>query len=234
MVVQPRAPEKSAMNTAAVLFDVNETLFALDPLERLFEGASSPPGSALELWLARLLRDGFALAACDAFEEFSRIGAWHLYQLVPAIGDLSRAEAQLKQAMGQLRPHDDVEPAFARLREAGIVVATLTNGNRSLTSALLERASLSQYVQTCFDVSQAGAWKPTNKPYRMATDALGVTASATVLVAAHPWDIWGAKRAGLRAAFVDRKNVEAPAFAPRPDLQERTLDVLAEQITAGA
>jgi 2-haloacid dehalogenase len=39
-----------------------------------------------------------------------------------------------------------------------------------------------------------------------------------MLVAVHPWDIHGAKRAGLRAAWVNRQQVPYPEMLEAPDL----------------
>jgi len=53
-----------------VLLDVNETLFALSGLAPAFE-AAGVPAERMRLWFARVLRDGFALAASG-----SRPGGW--------------------------------------------------------------------------------------------------------------------------------------------------------------
>ena len=49
-----------------VAFDVIETLFSLEPLRARFEQAQLPP-DALELWFAKTLRDGFALASASTW-----------------------------------------------------------------------------------------------------------------------------------------------------------------------
>ena len=60
-----------------IAFAVVETLFPLEPLRQRLVDAGQPPG-VLELWFARLLRDGFALAASGGdrpFAEVDRRGA---------------------------------------------------------------------------------------------------------------------------------------------------------------
>lgn len=51
---------------------------------------------------------------------------------------------------------------------------------------------------------------------RTTFEALGVDARSVTLAAAHEWDLTGARRAGLRAAFVDRghKDLSPPAETP--------------------
>ena len=55
----------------AVAFDVMGTLFPLDPLREPLVGLGLPP-QALEIWFARTLRDGFALAAAGPIARSSR------------------------------------------------------------------------------------------------------------------------------------------------------------------
>ena len=52
-----------------------------------------------------------------------------------------------------------------------------------------------------------------------------------MLVAVHPWDINGAKAAGLQAAFVARNDERYPPFYKQPDLTVASLTDLADQLT---
>lgn len=54
-----------------------------------------------------------------------------------------------------------------------------------------------------------------------------------MLVAVHPWDVNGAKAAGLQAAFVARNGEPYPAFLKQPDLTIDSLTHLAEQLAKG-
>jgi hypothetical protein len=56
-------------------------------------------------------------------------------------------------------------------------------------------------------------WKPWAIVYRYAAEVLGVDPADLAFVAAHPWDTHGAKRAGLRTAYVSRR---APIFPSPP------------------
>ena len=52
-----------------------------------------------------------------------------------------------------------------------------------------------------------------------------------LLIAVHPWDIDGAKRAGMRAAWLDRRGTPYPDHFTPPDLVGRTLGEIASAIT---
>lgn len=52
-----------------VLYDVVETLLSLDPVGEQLDA----PGIPLELFFARLLRDGFAHAAAGTYQLFAKL-----------------------------------------------------------------------------------------------------------------------------------------------------------------
>lgn len=60
--------------------------------------------------------------------------------------------------------------------------------------------------------------------------AMGVEEAQAMLIAAHPWDVHGAKRAGVLAGWVDRHGQPYPeVFAP-PDVSAADLPALARAL----
>lgn len=222
-----------ARRPAAVAFDVNETLFSLDRLADAFEGAGLP-GHAIDLWFARTLASGFSLAATDAFASFARLGRSHLRRILRSFGLASDDGTldRLLDTFSELEVHEDVEPAFRRLHEAGVPVVTLTNGSGELTRQLLERNGLNRFVERCFEAAEVGRWKPRPEPYRHVAAELGVAAGALALVAVHSWDVHGAKRAGLVSAWVSRLEGELVAEVDEPDVRARSLVEAVEALLA--
>lgn len=49
-------------------------------------------------------------------------------------------------------------------------------------------------------------------------------------MAVHPWDIHGARRAGLRAGWIARRPLPYPDHFAAPDLQAPDLGALASQV----
>jgi 2-haloacid dehalogenase len=68
----------------------------------------------------------------------------------------------------------------------------------------LERAGLDGYVEQVVSVEAVRRWKPAPEPYQHAAAACGVAPGRMALVAAHAWDIHGARRAGLLTSWVSR------------------------------
>jgi 2-haloacid dehalogenase len=54
-----------------------------------------------------------------------------------------------------------------------------------------------------------------------------------MLIAAHPWDVDGARRAGLQAGWLNRSGRDYPGFFEAPDVSGETLGDLAEALLSG-
>lgn len=218
----------------AVAFDVVETLFSLESLRpRLLTAGLG--GHQLETWFASFLRDAFALEITGGYKPFREIASANLSVLLEK--ELGRADSQavdhVLDGFAELDAHDDVAPAMSALRDSGIEVATLTNGSAKVTSALLERAGLRHLVRQVISIDEIGHWKPHREVYRHCAERLGVEPHRLALVAAHPWDIQGARRSGLIAGYVARDGVAFPAAMEAPDVRGVTLvEVVAGLIEA--
>lgn len=214
-----RPPHDEGMTDPAVevvAFDVNETMFALEGLRPAFTAAGLDPAQ-VPLWFARLLRDGFALAAMGRYAPFAELAGHTLRGLAPDRVD-DAAVTGVLGAFRELDPHPDVRPALHALRAAGVPAVTLSNGSAELVEGLLARAGLAGLVDRCLSVDAVRRWKPAPEPYLYAAAELGVDPPQLALVAAHPWDCAGARAAGLRAGWVNRAGGAWPAgFAP-PDV----------------
>jgi 2-haloacid dehalogenase len=214
---------------AIAIFDVNETLSDLAPLSERFESVGAP-GHLLPTWFASTLRDGIALAATGEYADFQDIARAALHTVLAGVQELrsplDEAADHILVGMAALSVHSDVPEGMRRLHRAGIRIATLTNGSASTAEALLERAGLHDLVEGNLAVGEVGRWKPTPEPYHHACRTLDVAEGDAVLIAAHPWDVHGAKRAGLRGAWLDREERPYPRVFAQPDATARDLPAL--------
>jgi 2-haloacid dehalogenase len=78
-------------------------------------------------------------------------------------------------------------------------------------------------MEQFLSVDDAGIWKPHPDAYAYAVRTMGVEPHDAMLIAAHPWDIDGASRAGLRTAYVDRKGTPYPGHFDRADIEVDSL-----------
>ena len=202
------------------VFDVNETLSDLEALRVRFEEVGAP-GYLLEAWFAGTLRDGFALMAAGGYATFRTIAIDVLGGVLSAVEGLDRgygdAAEHIVSGLAVLDLHPDVAPGLRRLREQGVRLVTLTNGDAALTGRLLERGGVADLVERCLSVDEVGRWKPAAEPYHYAARECGVTVDRMALIAVHPWDVDGARRAGLRGGWLNRRQAPYPAFFEEPD-----------------
>ena len=211
-----------------LVLDVNETMSDLSHLRKLIEEAGLP-WTLVDLWFAHVLRDGFALATVEEEAPFAEIASHGLKQLAPDLDD--ELVATFVRSFGQLPLHRDVAPGLRALARQGVPVVTLSNGSASVADALLERDGLRDLVGQTLSVEGAGAWKPAAAAYQVALHACGLEDPAqAALVAVHPWDLHGAKRAGLRTIWVNRRGATYPTHFTRPDLTVHSFEHLATEL----
>jgi 2-haloacid dehalogenase len=221
------------MTPAVAIFDVNETLSDMAPLAARFEEVGAP-GHLLGRWFAATLRDGVALAASGDYADFRDVGRAALLVELGGVEGLARpldeAADHVLDGFGALDVHPDVPEGLRLLHARDVRIATLTNGSVSIAQGLLERAGLDQVVERNFEVAEVSRWKPAPEPYRHACRELGVGEAEAVLIAVHPWDIHGAKRAGLNAAWLNRDGRPYPSVFERPDETAGDLPALARAL----
>ncbi len=223
---------QSTRRPAVLVFDVNETLSDMSPMGARFEDVGAPAYLAKQ-WFAGLLRDGFALAAAGAAEPFSRIGAEALRASLtglPLATSLDEAVTHVMDGFSQLGVHPDVVEGVQALRELGIRLVTLSNGASSVARRLLDDAGLLESFDALLSVEDAGIWKPASGAYAYALATCGVEPADAMLVAVHPWDTDGARRAGLGSVWINRGGATYPDYFLAPDVEAMSLVDLAHQL----
>lgn len=216
-----------------VVFDVNETLSDMAPLAERFTEVGAP-GALLQTWFAALLRDGFALTAVGENPAFAEVGMAVLRSLLTPVEldrDVEEAVQYVMRGFSELALHPDVADGLRMLGDAGVRMVTLTNGSTSLAENMFASAGVAHHFERLMSVEAAGAWKPAREAYAYAAGQCGTSLGAMLLVAVHPWDIDGAKRAGMQAAWLDRRGTPYPEHFTAPDVVGRTLAEVATAVT---
>lgn len=217
----------------ALVFDVNETLLDLAALDGPFEQVFGDAATRIQ-WFQQLLQNALVSTVTGAYADFGAIARAAL-EMVAARRGHQLAENETSLILGTIRrlpAHADVRDALERLRTAGFRLATLTNSTEVVARAQLEHADLASQFERILSADSVRRLKPAPEPYRMAAAELGVDVSELCLVAAHAWDIAGARGAGCRAAFVARQGAVVDPLAPAPDVIGSDLGETADQLIA--
>ena len=130
--------------------------------------------------------------------------------------------------MGSMPAFLDAPAALEQLRGVGLRLGVLTQSAAQDADAVLRFAGLRDRIEAVVSAPESGAFKPDPRPYRMALERIGASADEVALVAAHWWDVAGAKAAGLRTGWVARRDLVLPDGVPEPDVGGRDLMEVAE------
>jgi 2-haloacid dehalogenase len=138
--------------------------------------------------------------------------------------------AELMQAWQMLTPHADVAEGLRRLRSRYKLVA-LSNGEQPYLEHL-ERERMQYGFDAIISVQKAGFFKPHPAVYRAGATILGVEPGCIMMVAAHAFDIMGARACGYRGAYVNRYRLPYEDSPHKPDFEVRDFVELAEKLGA--
>jgi 2-haloacid dehalogenase len=192
-------------NRSSVVFDVMGTLFDLDTVRQSLVGLGAP-AAALEAWFQRILHEAATVTIVGDYRPFKELAAAALRTTLAQLG-LDDEETAPLASLAELEPYPDAAPALAGLRDAGVKVVTLTNGAVDSTEKLLDRGGLRDYVADVISCDEVRRFKPHRAPYELALQRVQGDA---VMVAAHGWDVVGARAAGLEAIWIAREERQWP------------------------
>ena len=137
----------------------------------------------------------------DTYHDFGIVAKGAL-ESTAARRNVALTDTDKRAILGQMHrlpPHPDVTEGLSLLQNAGMRLATLTNSTLSVAQAQLGYAGLTGYFEHIFSADTVKRLKPAAEPYQHVAAVLDVPTSSLRLVAAHTWDVAGARRAGVQS-----------------------------------
>ena len=216
-----------------LVFDVNETLLDVKALRPHFERIFKD-GAVLKEWFAQTLLYSQTVTQTSTYIDFGKLAGAGL-QMVAEIHQVKLTADDLEgviKAIGTLPPHPEVLGALQTLKKEGFHLVALTNSAGTVAKQQIGHAGLEHMFERLFSVDAISKYKPAVEAYRYVADELKVQTSELTMVAAHPWDLIGAKAAGCEIAFIQRPGTAWFPLMPKPALTAKTLTQLADQLIA--
>lgn len=225
-------------NIQAVLFDLDDTLWAIEPVLHLAESQlydwlrQHAPAVTERETIESLRARRMLLAKSD---PMYKINLWALRHAAltavlaehgedPALAD--PAMAIFTTSRNAVTPFDDVVPGLLQLKPR-VKLGTVSNG-----FADLGRIGLAEHFEISIAAHQFGTAKPDPTIFHAACTALDVAPEHTVYVGDDlTLDVLGAQQAGLRAVWMNRFQRELPDHV-RPDAVCTDLTGLASWLAA--
>jgi 2-haloacid dehalogenase len=202
-------PSATTAYPKAVLFDLLTAL--LDSWTLWNHAAGSE--SAGRAWRAEYLRLTYG---CGQYVEYEKL----VRQAAMRAGLAESVADTLEANWSHLRPWSGVTEALQQL-QPHCKLAVVTNCSTRLGRQAADILPVEWDV--VITAEEAGRYKPDPIPYRLALDALGVSASESAFVAGSSYDMFGTSAVGLRTYWHNRIGLSLVEGAPPPEIEAPTL-----------
>ncbi len=227
---EPTPEQETPMSKPKVIiFDVNETLLDLEALKSSVGKALGGREDLLPLWFSTMLHYSLVETLSDNYHGFGEIGTAALMMVAEKQGiDLSYDDAKtaIVTPLRSLPPHADVVSSLKALAHDGYHIVSLTNSSAQGVETQFLNAGLTDLFEKRYTIESIKKYKPHPDTYQMVLDDLEVKAEDVLMVAAHAWDLAGAKNVGLQTAFVARPGATLYPNVGRPDYVVKDLSEL--------
>ena len=233
--LRPSAAKTLVANVKAVAFDGYGTLF--DFTEPDFIAAMAEicalqglDADAADLW-RRFLRaslyfrsENHRAPVYRRYDEAWAVQFQRVFQRLGLPGDPDAAASYLREKLASTDAFPEVYPVLAALRPR-YRLAVLSNADDDFLTAALQRNGLS--FDTVVSSEEAGAIKPDPAIFYHLARRLELDPGQILYAGDNPIpDVLGPRRAGLKAAWVNRVGARRPRRVPPPDIRVSNLTEL--------
>ncbi|QDE31136.1 haloacid dehalogenase type II [Shewanella polaris] len=186
-----------------------------------------------QLWHDKKVEYAFRRGLMQKYEDFSVCTQQALQYCLSVFNvTLSNSEQQdLLAKFSQLAAFEDVIPGLALLRDQGHTLAAFSNGPEIAVRTLMANAGVLPLLDNVISVDDLKTYKPNPAVYHHLMTRTQSEPQHCWMVSSNPWDVIGAKAAGLNTAWIQRdsKKVFDP-WGMEPDLTVTNLIELSEQL----
>jgi 2-haloacid dehalogenase len=173
------------------------------------KGYTANPASRVVTWWRRTHFENSMIDALlhrehTAYREIGRQAVDYTLERAGVTHTMGEVDALVAQ-IERLRPFGDVVAGLQTLKDHGLRLVVLSNGDPDMLERGVAYSGTAHLFDRVISVADAGSFKPHAVTYRSATELLGVRPDEVCFVANHAFDCIGAKAAGMRTAFVDRR-----------------------------
>ena len=197
----------------AFAFDAYGTLFDVFSLAALCEELFPGNGTAVaQVWRAKQLQYSLLRSLMGRHKDFWLVTEDALVYASKSLGlDLSPARRErLMEAYLTLAAFPDVKPGLQALKNMGVKLAILSNGEPRMLEAATKSAGIDTLLDTIISVEAIKIFKVSPRVYQLGLERLQVSRTSLGFVSSNSWDINGAASAGLTTFWIQRTAAEPP------------------------
>lgn len=203
-----------------IFFDVNETMLDLEPMRKSVGQVLNGREELLSYWFSKMLHYSLVSTLIGNYQDFGEVGIASLLMIAEENHielDYERAKKAIIPSLLNLPPHQDVIGALRELKKLDVKLATLTNSSNYGVNTQLENAKMTNLFDDILSIEDVGMYKPHKSTYLWAAEKMNVKVEEAMLVAAHGWDIAGAKASGMQTTFIARPGKSLYSLSGQPD-----------------
>ena len=192
----------------AVAFDAYGTLFDVFSVTSLCEQMFPSRGEALaQLWRAKQLQYSLLHSVMGRYRDFWQLtgDALDYASRSLALAPTGEDRQRLMDAYLHLTAFPDVRPGLQALKDLGLSVAILSNGEPRMLQEAVTNARLDDVIDEIVSVDAVKVFKPAPQVYHLIGRRLQLPDSDIGFVSSNSWDIHGAGAAGLRTFWIQRR-----------------------------
>ena len=212
----------------ACVFDAYGTLFDVAAAARTCgDELGEKAGALSSLWREKQLQYTWLRALQGRHADFWQVTGDALDFALETLGvGSARLRERLMSLYLTLSAFPDARDTLARLKQAGMKTAILSNGTPQMLKAAVEGAQLGDLLDIVLSVEEVGIYKPHPKVYQLAVDRLGVEAPAIAFQSSNAWDAYAASAFGMRVVWCNRYDQRPERLPGKPDHEIRSLGEL--------
>ncbi len=205
------------MPIRAILFDVYGTLLDVhSAIARAGKELGAHAEAVSRLWRQKQLEYTWVWSLRGEYRSFQTLTESALDYALAAHGvESTSLKERLLSAYRRLDAFPEVAAALGDLRQRGLRLAALSNGDPDMLEAGLQSAGLRDSLDALLSVAPLRIYKPDRRVYELGRSWAGAAAPDIAFVSANAWDAGGAAAFGFRTFWIDRAGQPPEYDVPR-------------------
>ncbi|MEV0386635.1 haloacid dehalogenase type II [Nonomuraea sp. NPDC050643] len=198
------------------------------------KGYTANPPSRVVTWWRRTHFENSMIDALLHREHtpYREIGRQAVHYTLDRAG-IEHTDEEVRGLVSQierLKPFPDVVDALSDIKAQGLDLVILSNGDDDMLASGVPYSGTEHLWDRVISVAEAKSFKPHADTYRTGAWLMELEPEQVLFVANHAFDCVGAKAAGMKTAFIDRRKRPFGNSTYPPDLVVEDLAHLAQTV----
>lgn len=180
-----------------------------------------------KLWRSKRLQYSSQLSLMNQYTSYEKVRKHALDFACDVYGvDSEDIKKKILKAHSELTCYPDVKQVLVSLKQAGMLIAVLSNGSPQKLHSTLKHAGISDQLDGVYSTELIHSYKPSPAVYEFVGEQLGLPRNKICFVSSNSWDIAGAVACGFSTVWINRYNRTPEHLPYRADHEIKDLSEL--------